>query len=315
MANYMTSLDVLKVNNSESLIGIGDELVGTKVAPELAFFQASPVTKNTFKTLCVTGYPTVDFRATNADRTFSAATIANKTIELKYLDCSYVLPTAVAEQCDWGKEAAIAIQLQSTLRSAFYKLGCQIWRGSYSAGTDEGFNGLLPIIKAAGTNVIDAGNSGISDSTEVYFVSTGLTSCQLCWGNEGKLYESDVYEQLIASTDGTTGDKSGQFYYTQNIGGWVGMACYNSASVGAIINLSGTAGKVGLDDDLIAQALSTFGVGNTPQAIFMNRRSLAQLRASRTSYSPTGQPAPFPESAFGIPIICTDCIGNDGVVA
>ncbi len=307
----MTSADVLKVNNSEQLGDVIFEVVQS--VPELGFFGASPVTKNTFKTLVVTAEPTVGFRATGADRTFSAATLANKTIELKYLDAGYIVEKAVAEQCDWGVEAAIAIQQKASIKAALFKIAQQIWTGSYSAGTDEGFNGFNGIISTANCAVVDTGNSGISDGTCVYAVSTGLDSSQLCWGNEGKLYEGDVTEQLIAYND--SGAKKGAWYYAQDIAGWVGLAVYSKWAGGMITNLSATASKKGLDDDIIADLLSRFPVGAKPQALFMNQRSLGQLRASRTATNALGTPAPFPTEAFGVPIYVTDAIGSTDTVA
>jgi hypothetical protein len=35
------------------------------------------------------------------------------------------------------------------------------------------------------------------------------------------------------------------------------------------------------------------------------------LQASRTATNPTGAPAPFPENAFGIPIVVTDALPID----
>ena len=68
----MNSADVLKINNSEQIVGVISEVIQS--VPELGYFQASPVQKNTYKTLCVTGAPTVAFRPTGTERTFSTAT-------------------------------------------------------------------------------------------------------------------------------------------------------------------------------------------------------------------------------------------------
>ncbi|MBA7711875.1 hypothetical protein ES703_120842 [subsurface metagenome] len=42
----------------------------------------------------------------------------------------------------------------------------------------------------------------------------------------------------------------------------------------------------------------------------MTARSLGQLQDSRTATNPTGAPAPFPESAFNVPIFDTTAITN-----
>jgi hypothetical protein len=46
-------------------------------------------------------------------------------------------------------------------------------------------------------------------------------------------------------------------------------------------------------------------LGMVPNAIFMNPRSLYQLRAGRTATTVTGQPAPLPTDWNGIPIYST----------
>lgn len=302
----MTSADVLKISNSEELVGVISEVI--QGIPELGYFGASPVTKNTFKTLCVTAPPTVGFRAPGTDREFSTATLANKTIELKYLDASWIAEKAVCEASDWGTEAAIAIQQKEHIKAALFKIAQQIWNGSYSAGTDEGFNGLKGLITTANCAVVQANTGAISDGSTVYAVSTGLDSVQLCWGNEGKLYEGDVVEQLIAGT--VNNAKKGAWYYAQDISGYVGLALYSKWGAGAITGLSATANKNGLTDALIYELLAKFPVGATPTALFMSRRSLEQLRKSRTATNATGAPAPIPTEVEGIPIYVTDAIGN-----
>ena len=167
----MTSADVLKINNSQELVGIIDEVAN--VVPEIGFFAASPVKKNLYYTLALTGDPTVGFRATAAERTWDKATVANKTVECKYLDASWILECAVAKQCDWGEEVAIAIQQKAHLRAALTAIAEQTWYGTDSdAG---GFIGLAAIIAGvtnadnddgkmlikAGGNTQSGGSSGV----------------------------------------------------------------------------------------------------------------------------------------------------------
>jgi hypothetical protein len=79
--------------------------------------------------------------------------------------------------------------------------------------------------------------------------------------------------------------------------------------------VSAESGK-GLTDALLARLVATFPVGHTPDALFMSRRSRAQLQASRTVTLYGGekkrpdQPAtaPLPTEFEGIPIYATDSI-------
>jgi hypothetical protein len=302
----LTTNDILKINNSEEIVGVISEVI--QGIPELGYFGASPVTRNTFKTLCVTAPPDVAFRTPGTERTFSTATLDNKTIELKFLDASWIAEKSICEASDWGKETAIAIQQKEHLKAALFTVAQQIWKG-----TNAGFNGFNSIISTANCAVVDSGNTGISDGSCVYAVSTGLDSAQLCWGNEGKLYEGDVVEQLLTTT--TSGVKKGMWFYAQDISGWVGLQVTSKWAGGMITGLSATNGKAGLTDDLIYALIEKFPIDKQPTALFMNRRSLAQLRKSRTATNATGAPAPLPTEVEGIPIYVTDAIGSSDTVA
>ena len=48
-----------------------------------------------------------------------------------------------------------------------------------------------------------------------------------------------------------------------------------------------------------------------PQALFMTRRTLEQLRRGRIAYNMTGAPVPTIDSVAGIPIYATDALINN----
>jgi len=304
----MTSSDVLKINNSEELVGLIDECIVE--FPEIRFFEASPIEKITFNTLAVTGLPTAEFRSTDEERIWSTATLVNKEIKCRYLDASWMLQCAVAEESDWGREFALALQMQTHLKAALKKLAEQTWYGKYG-GNDHGFNGLSGIIDA----VIDSGqrsmvitaNDGddITDGSSVFAVRTGYDSIQYVWGEEGKLIRSDIYEQKIGDV------LKGADYFSQRVGAWVGLQVTSKFAAAKIENLSAAAGKNGLNDDLMYDLIEKFPAGAAPQAFFMSRRSLGQLRKSRTPTNATGTPAPIPNEVGGIPIFVTDAISNN----
>ena len=95
----------------------------------------------------------------------------------------------------------------------------------------------------------------------------------------------------------------------RDIGGHLGIQVGSKYAVARIANLTADSGK-GLTDSLLADALSLFPSSDQPTHIVMNRRSLTQLRKSRTTYSPIGEPAPRPSEYEGIPIVTTDAITN-----
>lgn len=103
--------------------------------------------------------------------------------------------------------------------------------------------------------------------------------------------------------------------WKSNLSAWVGMQWVNKNALGRIYNLTAQTGK-GLTDSLVADLLAKFPVGYTPDALFMTRRSRAQLQKSRSAVTTalTGSTplayAPLPMESNGIPIIITDSITN-----
>lgn len=310
----MTSADVLKANNSEELVGLIEDVV--QEIPEIKFFAASPVQKNTYKTLSLTGLPKTGFRETGTLREFQAATLATRTIECKYLDASWILEKAVAQQADWGEDFAKALTQRAHLKSEFFTLARQIWKGVDA--DSNGFVGLDAIIDAVVDGdkkemVVSANTGAIDDASTVYAVRTGIDSCQLAWGSMGAFNESEVREQLLTSGEGA--GTSGAWFYTQDLGGWVGLQVTSKYAAGKITGLSATNTKQGLNDDLLYELIEKFPVGMKPDGLFMSRRSFAQLRQSRTAYNPIGAPAPYVQEFEGIPIYVTDAISNTETIS
>lgn len=303
----LTSIDVLKINNSEEIIGLVDDAV--KTVPELGFFNASPITKNEFNTLVNLQDPKVGFREPGAFANHEAAKLAIRPCKCAFLDASWKLDQALAEKSDWGKEKVFAIETLTHLRSAFMTLAQQIW---YGVKNDTGgFRGLYELIGSEGDDKsnadlhIDAQGTG-TGLTSIFAVSTGEDSIQLAWGSEGKLDEGDVKEIYIPNP--ANAKNSGAHYYSQKLTGWCGLQVTSSFAFGRIKNISE---ETELTDDMLFELVSRFPVGREPQAFFMNRRTLNQLRKSRTAVNITGAPAPIPtELAGGIPIIVTDAIMN-----
>lgn len=312
----MTSADVLKINNAEEVIGLVDDVA--REIPEIDFFQASPVTKNTFYSLALDGLPTTAFRAPDALRTFQTATLVNRQVTCKYLDASWTLPVAIASQSDWGADFAKALEARAHLKSALVTLAKQIWHGvSADANGFVGLDAILAAnVDANSVPIMDieantpASGSTISDAENVYAVRTGIDSCQIAWGNDGRLDVGDVVEQMlyVQTTSSGTTTTSGAWHYAQKIGAWAGLQVTSKWAAGRITNLSATSGLNGLDDDLLYELIELFPVGAKPDAIFLSRRSLAQLRKSRTAYNTIGAPAPLPTEFEGIPLIVSDAV-------
>ena len=89
---------------------------------------------------------------------------------------------------------------------------------------------------------------------------------------------------------------------------YIGFQMGGKYSAGRIANINAATDSKPLTDDLISELLSVFPAGMGPNMLVMNRTRLKDLQQSRTATNPTGAPAPFPDSSFGVPIVVTDAI-------
>ncbi len=293
------TLDVLTMNNSEEIIGIINDVI--KKNPEVGFFDASPVKKNEYNTLFIDQYPKVGFRDPGEFAKHEVARLGNRTVKCSHLDASWTMDKALATQSDWGKDKALAIQTMTHLESALFTLSQQIWYGVRNE--TNGFKGLHDLFGQANKDLLmDAGGTG-SNLTSVYAVSTGVDAIQLVWGNDGTLTEGDVVEQWI--TNPTDPKNSGAWHYAQDISGWAGLQVTSAHAFGRIKNISD---ENSLNDDMLYDFLAKCPAGRKPQAFFLTRRAMNQLRKSRTAVNATGAPAPYPTEVGGVPLIETDAI-------
>jgi hypothetical protein len=307
LSTGLKTLDVLKINNSEELVGVIDDVI--RVIPEMPFFDATPVPRNEYNTLVIEQYPKVGFRQPEGFAEYEVAKLGQRSVKCEYLDASWTMDRARAEMSDWNKEFALAIQQKTHLQSAFFELAQQLWYGSKNEV--NGFNGLLDMVAKANPEMqVDACGTG-SGLTSVFAVSTGMDSCMIAWGSEGKFHEGDIvkiHRENPANT--SANNSSGRWDYGQDIGGWAGLQVTSAHAFGRIRNISEEIGKT-LTDEMLFHLLSKFPAGLVPQAFFMTRRSLEQLRSNRTAVNATGAPAPAPTDVGGVPIIVTDALINN----
>lgn len=251
-----------------------------------------------------TGAPVVGFRAVNAGRELDSSVDTVVSLDLKVLDFSWAVDYALAKA--WRKGGAPALIAREGLRhlkAALFQFEKQIF---YGTGNDAGgFAGLLDNAQfdaLADGMVVNAGGTTASTASSVWLVTANQDACcsVMREGNPIELGETVVIDMLDGSS------KHFPAYYTP-ASTWCGLQIGGAYDIVRIANLTEDSGK-GLTDDLIYTALSKFPGGRVPTHIVMNRRSLAQLRKSRTATNATGAPAPIPREVEGIPIIVTEAI-------
>lgn len=306
--SFLTLADLVKVNDQNLAdIEVSDLLDDAPLLAALAADFASNGTDH--KYLKETGAPVVGFRAPNTGRenTKSADTLV--TINLKILDASTTVDKALADAYQrGGPEAYVGREARRHLRAAFFHAEKQFINGTGNEA--DGFTGMADAATVDGladAMVIDAGGTTINTASSVWLIRTNDmgTDVSAITGREGQIMIGDTIVQAIQDTV-----NGGRFsaYYTP-IEGWLGLQVGSAFSIARIVNLTEDAGK-GLTDDLIYQALAAFPASRQPNVIAMSRRSLRQLRESRTATNVTGAPAPRPTDVDGIPILSTDAIVN-----
>lgn len=259
-----------------------------------------------------TGASGVGFRPVNTGLAYTASDQTLVTLDLRNLSANVRVDQQLAKAYPGGVEAYMDFEGANALRRAFFTAEQQFIYGVTSPGSADGYVGLIanPAIDAiADSMVVNAG--GAAARSSVYLLRMGPEDCELVLGNDGNIAVGETMEQLAPAPTG--GELMPIFFRVQE--GLMTLKQGGIFSVGRIANL-GTAGGTTLTDAMIYDAISRFPAGRGPNLIVMNRRSLAQLRTSRTATNATGTPAPIPTEVENIPIVVTDAIGvADAAVA
>ena len=302
--SFKTLADLVTVNDRRNAQRDISDILNK--APVLAKLAADTCPETTHYYTKYTTAPTVGFRAVNDGRDNSKSDDTQVSVALKILDATFAVDVALADAYKNGRDAYLAMEGARSLQQAFFVAEKQIWYGT-GAGDAGGFSGLGDETDLDGiaddTNVVNAAGTTAGTGSSVWVLrSTGDNNgVSIITGKEGNIAVGDTSVVRIAGDTGTY-----PAYYTP-ISGWLGLQRGGKYSAVRICNLTADAGK-GLTDTLIAKALAILPSSEGPTLLAMNRRSLEQLRSSRTATNATGAPAPIPVDAFGFPIIATDSI-------
>lgn len=306
----LTLLDIAKLNGNDKIVGLIEE--NLQYAPEVANFPVRQIKGTSYTTVTRTGFPSVSFRSANEGVTPSKSTFAQKLIECYILSSHVEVDKAVGLAHEDGMAALEMIEANGVMKQALIEIGSQIW---YGVSTDsKGFPGIKAATPTSSTIILNSSGSDANVQTSVYFVKYGNQDVSLIAGNGTTFNLSEFRDQtLYDSSDNAFEGR------TAGMTAWTGLQIGNVNCVGRIYNV-GADTETGdtLTDSKIAQLLQKFPVGYRPDAIWMNRRSAGQLQRSRTvviNANGTQKPgggveniAPWPDSAFGIPIVVTDSI-------
>lgn len=302
-----TLLDIAKRSGCDAAVGLIDETI--KTHPELIFVPARTIRGINYKTKIRTSLPTVGFRKANDGVTATKGGYDNRLVETYILNPRWECDKAVADRDEDGPEMFIFDEATGMLEASLQQLCKQFYYGRNATygGDVEGHPGLLDSYDSTNM-VVDAGGTTANTGSSCWLIRFGRKDVNWVWGENGSMEVDDPRIETITGENG--GPLTG---YVQELLAYPGLQVGSLKSIVRIKKLTDDTGK-GLTDDLIYEALSKFPAGIEPDLILCSKRSLEQLRKSRTATNATGSPAPVPESIIGtqgpIPIKPSEAILN-----
>ena len=299
-----TLLDVVKRNGTDAVVGLIEE--AGQATPEVMLGGARTIAGLNYKTRVRLSLPTVGFRQVNQGTAVSKSTTEQRLIECFLMNPQFEVDQAAADAAEDGAGAYLAEEALGMTQAAFQSLGVAFFYGAdASFGKTDAFPGLLQGYDSTNM-VLDAGGS--TARTSVWLVRWGLQDVRWVLGNGGEARVTDP--EKVRLTDDSGNPYTG---YRQELYLRPGLQFGSVFSAVRIKNVGTDAGK-GLTDDLIDEAMALFPAGRPPTACYMTRRSRRQWKNSRTATSPTGAPAPWPDTIDGpegqIPVHSTDSISQ-----
>lgn len=303
MANsFVTAADLLQLADGNiSDIDVSELLEDTPLLQRMSAIIASNSTSHEW--LKKTAAPGAGFRAINDGLENTKAAYTKITQALKLFDAGFDVDMGLLKA--EGGENLKRREAIDHLKSAFVGMESQVIYGTDSDAV--GFNGFADqssVDSISDDMVVDAGGTTASTASSVWAIRLGDAAVSAVYGLGGSIEVGQEYNVL------RSGSVTGSYDAVRTpILFYGGLQVATSLDLGRIANVTEDAGK-GLTDDLLAELIGKFPAGRGPNVIAMSRRSLRQLQQSRTATNPTGAPAPFPESAFGVAIVPTDQISD-----
>ena len=303
-----TLLDIAKANGSDGVAGLIDET--TREIPELRMVPARTILGADYKTLVRTSVPQGHgFRDANEGRLAGVSGHENRLVETYIAEAIWKCDKAVADVFEDGPAAFIAREAEGIMTGVAQDLGKQFYYGKDAVfGNAKGFPGLLTAYDTVNLEV-DAGGTTDDTCSSLWAIKLGPKDVIWVWGMNGQFEMPDVLVREIMDKDA---DPLRTYpAYIQSLLVYPGLQVGNIQCIGRIKNLTEDVGH-GLTDELISELLSKFPVGKTPDLMFASMRSISQLHTARslTAITPTGDPPPFPTSAFKVPLVRTASISD-----
>jgi hypothetical protein len=304
MANNLTLLDLAKLNGSDKIVGLIEE-VGT-VAPEVTIIPARTIRGTNYDTVARSKRPVVEFRKVNEGINPSKSEFTQRNVGTFVISSRVEADVAAAKAYEDGADAYMALEAVGVMASALVTVGTQTIYGD--AASSEGFFGLQSLATALDAVITDAGGTTAGTGSSVYIIAAGAQGVQYVYGLNQTFSLGDTRTETVRDSNG-----KGFTAYVADLDARVGLQCVNKHAVARLKDFTEDSGK-GVTDAKILDALRRMPLASRPTHILMSRRSAYQLAISRTITpnakveAATGLVNGFPVESNGLPIIVTDSI-------
>jgi hypothetical protein len=256
--------------------------------------------------------PGVQYRDPNTGIVNAAGKRTPVSSDCKLIDASLRRDKAIADGYKEGAEAYMDEEIMDSTAQAFFTKEVQVFNGTTGTGTDpdsgvggnaSGHEGFADYLNELDNRMVtDAGGSTADTCSSAYLVRNGNRDFAVVFANDGNITASDTFPTFV-TTDAGTG--AGYDAYGSTIHAWSTIQQGTAYSVGRIANIDNANP---LTDSLIGEMLSKFPAGKKPTHIYLNEKTLEQLRNSRIATTTTGTEVPVPTSAHGMTIVSVNSL-------
>lgn len=252
----------------------------------------------------VTALPATQARTIGTGLTPNTDTTTTSTVALKIMSNNIMEDARAAESYVKGLDAFLERQLALHVQALLYDIELQVFQGTVG-GLAGGFSGLADALNSLGaTVVVPASPGAASSNTSVYAIKAMEDDFAVVVNGELVDMTVEFDKQMVESADDLIYPA-----YVADIENWFGIQLGHTYAAARLANVNAAAltSATALTDADISKLVEA--LDEDPTHLIMNREARTMLRNSRTTYSPTGAPAPFPTEWNGIPILTTRGIG------
>lgn len=304
----ITLLAIAKLNNDDQIVAMIEEII--LKLPEFTVLPSIDIPGQQYNTLIRTALPAVGFRSANEGVASVASQWANKLVQTYIVDAAVEADQAVIDAYLRGENEFFAKEASGLFLAALKSLCSQLWYGTATAiatstalAPKKGFPGAIEAYDPANMEV-DATGTGASRSS-VWFVKSGEGYTTWVFGENGRIETAAPRQVRLTDAKGNPYDGKRMPLLAH-----VGASFNNSKnSLARIKNITTAAGK-GLTDALLADAWEKIADDDGDWHIFLTKRSLMQLKNSRTATTPSGRAADIPDEWEGNPLHVTTALSN-----